>query len=563
MQTGHSEYHYSYKKGRRGTPNRKYGTETRQQKCKDTVTEGTRGGRVHKEAIIALLFCLCDEGGFYSGQREKGPDALVVPEKTTETRYLLSPWRKLPPGPRGLPLLGNVLQLRQELRSQQWLTFVKWKQEFGRTHFALRHRGANLSHCSTFSGDVFYLNAAGQPIVVLNSQKVAADLLDRRAGIYSDRPRNIVAAQILCGGLLVAFQNSGPLWRRMRKAVHECLSIAESLKVPQLNEALLLTSGLIAQPATMDNHLRRATASMIMSVTYGTPPIVSELDPGIKAINDFVTRLTRALLPGTHFVEFFPWMRHIPSRFAKWKRDAEYWYEKDSVMFESLFNSVREKMRSTGSPDRENSWVAATMYTETCSSMSSTTVVGRTRTPTFADFQHLPYIRAMVKETLRWCPVGPVGIPHLSSEDDWYNGMFIPKGTIMIVNIWHLHRDPEIYGADAVDFNPARFLDANGDLAPCPPETKEEGHVTYGFGRRICAGKHVANNSLFIDMAMTLWACNIEAGKDEHGNVIPIDVNGLVENGIAVRPVPFKADITPRFPEVVGLLASEREFREP
>jgi hypothetical protein len=45
-------------------------------------------------------------------------------------RYLQSPWRKLPPGPRGLPLLGNAL----ELRSQQWLTFMKWKKEFGANH---------------------------------------------------------------------------------------------------------------------------------------------------------------------------------------------------------------------------------------------------------------------------------------------------------------------------------------------------------------------------------------------------------------------------------------------
>ncbi len=57
----------------------------------------------------------------------------------------------------------------------------------------------------TPSGDVIYLNAAGQPIVILNSQKVAADLLDRRAGIYSDRPRNIVASDIMTGGLLVVF----------------------------------------------------------------------------------------------------------------------------------------------------------------------------------------------------------------------------------------------------------------------------------------------------------------------------------------------------------------------
>ncbi|KAH8990403.1 cytochrome P450 [Lactarius hatsudake] len=484
-------------------------------------------------------------------------------------RYLQSPWRKLPPGPWGLPLLGNVFQLR----SQQWLTFVKRR-------FLLKCGG------TTDSGS--------------EHPEVAADLLDRCAGIYSDRPRNIVAGEILCGGLALTFQNYGPLWRRMRKAIHEGLSIPGSFKDPQLNEALLLTSGLLAQPATMDNHLRRAAASVIMSITYGTPPIVSELDPGIKAVNDFVARIERAALPGAHFVELLPWMRHIPSRFAKWKRDAEYWYEKDSAMFESLFNSVREKMsRGIDRPslvgtlindaekyelsDRENSWVAAIMYAAGAETTSAAlawwmlamaiypevqkraqaeldAVVGRSRTPTFADFQRLPYIRAMVKEVLRWRPVDPVGIPHLSTEDDWYNGMFIPKGTIMIANVWHLNRDPEIYGADAPDFNPARFLDANGDVGPCPPETKEEGHMTYGFGRRVCVGKHVANNSLFIDIAMTLWACNIERGKDEHGNVIPIDVDGFMEDGLVIRPIPFKADIRPRFPEVVGLL--EREFKE-
>ena len=161
-------------------------------------------------------------------------------------------------------------------------------------------------------------------------------------------------------------------------------------------------------------------------------------------------------------------------------------------------------------------------------------VVGRARTPTFADLQYLPYIRAMVKEALRWGPVGPLGFPHVSTEDDWYGGMFIPKGTVVMANVWHLNLDPEIYGADAAHFNPARFLDAHGDISPGPPETKEEGHVTYGFGRRVCVGKHVANNSLFIDIAMTLLACNIEPGKDGRGDIIPIDVDGCVEDGLAV-----------------------------
>ena len=221
-------------------------------------------------------------------------------------------------------------------------------------------------------------------MVVLNTQKAAADLLDRRAGIYSSRPRSIVSGEILCGGLNIAAQSYGPTcvvltvflfesfpdacyvrrWRRMRRAAHEGLakSVVETFKRPQFNEAVLLASGLLAQPATMDKHLRRVAASMIMSVTYDVSPIVSEMDPGVKAINEFVARLAQAALPSSHFVEFFPWMRYIPSRwggscnnepifnsipptsrYAKWKRDAETWFERDSAMFESLFNGVREK----------------------------------------------------------------------------------------------------------------------------------------------------------------------------------------------------------------------------
>jgi cytochrome P450 len=161
-------------------------------------------------------------------------------------------------------------------------------------------------------------------------------------------------------------------------------------------------------------------------------------------------------------------------------------------------------------------------------------VVGRTRSPSFADYPHLPYIRATVREALRWRPVDPVGLPHRSIEDDWYQGMFIPKGTVCIANVWHLNRDPEIYGEDAAHFNPARHLDADGNIVPGPPDTKEEGHVTYGFGRRLCVGRHVANNSLFIDIAILLWAMKIERKKDASGRLLPLDVDGFVEDGLVV-----------------------------
>ncbi|KAI0248586.1 cytochrome P450 [Lactifluus subvellereus] len=378
----------------------------------------------------------------------------------------------------------------------------------------------------------------------------------------------------MTGGLFTVFTRYNDVWRRMRKAAHEGLNkgVVKDFHETQTKEVLLLAAGGLAEPAQWDKHLRRSAASMILSVVYDKPTIKSEQDQTVKLINDFVQRLTCSAIPGAHLVEFFPWVQYIPSRLAKWKRDAGTWYKQDSAMFEDLFNTAhvntakgdeRPSLCATLIRDvdrhqlsmKKNSWLAGTMYTASAETTPGVmawwtlamlayletqaraqaelhAVVGRTRLPTFDDYPHLPYIRAM-----------PGRPPHRSIEDNWYEGMFIPKGTICVANVWHLNRDPEIYGEDAGHFNPARHLDANGDIAPGPPDTKEEGHVTYGFGRRFCVGRHVANNSLFIDIAITLWATKIERKKDASGRLLPLDVDGFVEDGLEVMhtPAPWEA----------------------
>jgi cytochrome P450 len=196
-------------------------------------------------------------------------------------------------------------------------------------------------------------------------------------------------------------------------------------------------------------------------------------------------------------------------------------------------------------------------------------VVGRARPPTFADVPSLSYIHAMVKETLRWSPIIPLGVPHASTADDWYEGMFIPKGTICLQNMRVLNLDPEVFGSNAAEFDPARYLDEKGVQVRALMEGREEGHMMFGYGRRVCPGRHVAEGTLVIDFATLLWAMRFERPKGSRGE---LDVRNYVQSGVTAyvfprtlslgfilpcqrsRPVPFECKAVPRFMEAEDLL---------
>ncbi|KAJ3823037.1 cytochrome P450 [Lentinula raphanica] len=484
---------------------------------------------------------------------------------------------KLPPGPLGLPVFGNLFQLPT---SRPWLAFDNWAKQYG---------------------PIVYLNIAGQNTIVLNSHKTAADLLERRATIYSDRPDFIVLS-IITGGMHWGFSRLDELWKRQRRGAHETLSsqTAKDYFTYQEIESVIMLSQILADSEGFVDHFSRASTSLSLSIVYGWPPLLDSHHPTITGIDRFNADLLEAAAPGSFWVEFefFKWMRHLPRWMCTWKRNAEESFVRNTTMFERLASDVQkeldagndtpsvvgELLQDTEKPGIiEIAWNAASIYsagaettagqlawfiqamifypeTQRIAQDEIDRVVGPYRMPTFADYEHLPYIRATVKEILRWRGVSPIGLPHRLNQDDFYEGYFIPKDTVCFVNNWSLHRDKELYGDDAEHFNPGRFLDIDGNVDSLIAGSKDEGHFSYGFGKRICVGRHVANNSLFIHIASLLWAFNIaaEVGRDGRLN-FPDSLQ--CKEGLIVRPAPFRCKINARRMDIAAIVAQAKADR--
>jgi hypothetical protein len=235
--------------------------------------------------------------------------------------------------------VGNVFQLNED----NWLTFTDWKDKYGA---------------------IVGINLAGKNTIILNTNKVASDLLDKRASIYSDRelfisrllyislifpisgPRLIVAQEMMCGGLLLVFTQYGEMWRRMRRAAHQGLysHAAENYHTLQETEAAVLVDGILKTPDAWDDHLKRTSASQIMAMIYDTPPIKSHEEPLITRVNNLVQRIVKSAYPGEHMVEFFPWLNKLPNILTPWKDYAAYWHRKDTDLFMDYYKTVEDRV---------------------------------------------------------------------------------------------------------------------------------------------------------------------------------------------------------------------------
>lgn len=121
-------------------------------------------------------------------------------------------------------------------------------------------------------------------------------------------------------------------------------------------------------------------------------------------------------------------------------------------------------------------------------------VIGRERRLEESDIPKLPYLQAICKEVLRKHATTPLNLPHLSNEACEIDGYYIPKGTALLVNIYAIGRDPDVW-ENPLEFNPERFLSGKG--AKIDVKGTDFELMPFGAGRRICAGKYLG--MLFVE----------------------------------------------------------------
>ncbi|KAH7322058.1 CyP450 monooxygenase [Rhizoctonia solani] len=450
--------------------------------------------------------------------------------------------RRHPPSPLSLPFIGNVFSIPSGLE-----------------HISYMKIGEQLK------SDVIFLEVLGQRIIVLNSAQAASELLDQRSRFHSDRycPPMIKDPKFDWSDN-VGMVEYGDIFRHHRRMMSNWMNPRVTVRFHpiQENHAQYLLQRFLELQTNPDpleetrTILFYTVAAFAMHAIYGYRLKGTE-DAFLKEAKIAVDHVVEAgmFTSGYFLVNIIPALAYVPDWFpgADWKRVAREWRaQKDAAInapFEwtksqvaagvaepSLLNSLLQDHNLTSNltpeeNDRRLKELGITLFAGKSNRTTSIlvgfiaamvlnpkaqeraqremdAVLGEFTLPRISDRERLPYVNNLILEVLRWRPMIPTGVPHVCFQDDEYRGYKISKGTIIMGNVWAMSCDRSVY-QDPEVFNPDRFSDP---VVPSLP--------IFGWGRRKCPGKHLAESLLFISIASLLSCFTFSRKRDAGGNEI-------------------------------------------
>ncbi|KAG9110051.1 hypothetical protein FRC07_008236 [Ceratobasidium sp. 392] len=408
--------------------------------------------------------------------------------------------------------------------------------------------------------DVISLSMLGNTIVVLNSAQAATDLLEKRSSTYSDRtiPPMILDSNLMDWGKYVAILPYGDRWKEHRRMMHTWLQkgATRSFQQSQEQQTHMLLVRLLTSCENIQDELYRTIAATLLRSVYGYH-LETLNDPFVIGAKTAIDNLARAAMSTNFLVNAFPALSYVPSwlPWTSWKQTARGFREQKNNIMDDTFGWTKEQIaHGSNEPSivralledppkvglsqsdledyikhiaialfgasLEVFVIAMIHYPEVQAKAQEEIdrIVGTRRLPTFEDQPQLPYIDQIIKEVMRWQPVTPLAVPHTSTQEDVYREYRIPKGAIVIGNVWAMSRNEDVY-PNPETFNPDRFSDTSVPSVPA-----------FGFGRRLCPGMHYAEASIFIAVVSLLAAYNIMPAKDESGHDIIPSTEGVADS---------------------------------
>ncbi|KAJ4396738.1 hypothetical protein N0V93_000959 [Gnomoniopsis smithogilvyi] len=468
----------------------------------------------------------------------------------------------LPPGPKGLPFIGSIHALPPsgEIEARHWLKHKK------------------------LYGPISSVKVLDQTIIIVNDADLAFEILEKRSAKHSSRPRQVFAGEMMGWENALAFIPYNDRFRAHRKNMSRI--IGSQRAVSQFNELQEAEVGHFLLHVLQDpdklitEHIRRETGAVILNIVYGYNAERIESDPLIDMAGDAMDKFAKAAVPGAFMVDILPFLRNLPSWLpgTGFKQLALQWGSELRDVTEKPYAFVKHQKASgkpqtsflsrlidagdgNSSDDFINKWSAMSLYVagaDTTVAALSTfflamitnpdaqrkaqeeidRLTSGNRLPVAADRESLVFVDAIVKETLRWGPVAPMALPHTSTEDDVWEGYLIPKDAIIMANVWHFTQDANTY-PDPLRFKPERFLKTVNHEPEADPR-----NVVFGFGRRICPGRLLADTALFLNIAQSLAVFNISKPLNVDGTEIEPEIRW--ESGVVSHPAPFKVKVSPR-----------------
>ncbi|KAH9834572.1 cytochrome P450 monooxygenase [Rhodofomes roseus] len=471
--------------------------------------------------------------------------------------------RRLPPGPYGFPLVGNV---RETPFEHPEYTFASWAKKYG---------------------DLIYNEFFGHRTVIINSQKIAQELLEKRGAKYSSRPRMTMLAEMLgWNPTLTLLPYKAESRRKQRKWIHGTFGEKKSVQGFEglkKRETYIFVLGLMETPDDYGLHVKRFLAALVLESVYGHR-ITSLDDEYVTMMDSAMEATTTTGAAGGTLVDMLPFLKHMPAWMpgAGWKRAAlrarklvwqghhlPYRMAREAIESggapPSLLSTLMGDSTKTGQFEQEENDIiyttgviyaaatdttkaalltfilAMTLHPEVGRKMQEEIdrVIGKHRLPTIEDRPDLPYVDSVLKETYRWHAPLPLGIPHYITEDDEYEGYQLPQDTTIMANMWAICRDERVWN-DPTAFRPERFL----ELDPSEAEALDPRHVVFGYGRRQCPGRLFADTALFLVIATMAATLDIRKARDAEGKEIIPEVSWLP--AFISPPEDFVCAIAPR-----------------